>query len=128
MNPVALRPAPSPAREDDAEAARIRARTVWYYFVGGLTQQEIADRLGITRLRVNRIIGQARTDGSVRIEVRLPLGDCIALEEALRGRFRLREVRVVPSLPAYEDGQRVIGEAAGTLLAGLLEDGRSVEH
>lgn len=126
MNPAELRPAGAAPREDDAEAARIRARTVWFYFMGGLTQQEVADRLGITRLRVNRIIGQARTDGSVRIEVNLPLADCVALEEALKARFGLQESRVVPSLPSYPDQQRAIGEAAGTLLAGLLEDGRSV--
>ena len=55
--------------KQDTSEAQIQARVAWYYYVGGLTQQEIADRLGLTRNRVNRIVGQARADGLVRIEV-----------------------------------------------------------
>ena len=40
---------------------QLRARIAWYYFVAGLTQQEISDRLGIARARVNKIAGQLRT-------------------------------------------------------------------
>jgi DNA-binding transcriptional regulator LsrR (DeoR family) len=117
---------PIPPREDDTEAARTKARAVWYYYVGGLTQQEIADRLGLTRLRVNRIIGQARTDGSVRVDVRLPLADCVGLEQRLIARYGLGEAVVVPELPGYEDQQRAIGEAAGVMLGRLLADGQAV--
>ncbi|KAA2244332.1 sugar-binding transcriptional regulator [Salinarimonas soli] len=125
MNVPELRSPVSPP-EDDMEVARVKARVVWYYFMGGLTQQEIADRLGITRLRVNRIIGSARTDGSVRVEVSLPLAECVSLEEELKSRFGLLDAAVVPALPAHDAQQRAIGEAAGTMLGGLLEDGRSV--
>ena len=55
---------------------QLRARIAWYYFVAGLTQQEISDRLGIARARVNKIAGQLRTDGSVVIDIRLPLASC----------------------------------------------------
>jgi|HigsolmetaGSP17D_1036251.scaffolds.fasta_scaffold00090_20 Transcriptional regulator, contains sigma factor-related N-terminal domain len=104
----------------------VAARVVWYYYVGNLTQQEIGDRLGLTRLRVNKIIGQARMDGSVRIEVRLPLASCVALEEELAARYGLAEVAVVPAVPGYEDQQRVIGEAAGAMLSRLMADGQSI--
>lgn len=33
-------------RLDELDAERVRARVTWYYYVGGLTQQEIADRPG----------------------------------------------------------------------------------
>lgn len=112
------REAPSPA-----DAEHERARVAWHYYVGGLTQQEIADRLGITRLRVNRIVGQARTDGSVRIEVRLPLASCVALEERLKQRYGLQDARVVPSIADQDAQQRTIGEAAGAMLEPLLHDG-----
>ena len=39
---------------------QLRARIAWYYFIAGLTQQEISDRLGIARARVNKIVGQLR--------------------------------------------------------------------
>src|SRR3954462_167779 len=87
------------ARGPDASEAHVQARVAWYYYVGGMTQQDIADRLGLTRLRVNRIVGQARADGTVRIDIRMPLASCVALEERLRARYDLKHVTVVPSVP-----------------------------
>lgn len=110
----------------DSEETRIRARVVWYYYVGGMTQQEIADRLNMTRLRVNKIVGQARTDGSVEIKVHTPLAECVALEEKLRRRYGLVDATVVPSVPDNADLQRVIGESAAAMLDGLLTDGQYI--
>jgi DNA-binding transcriptional regulator LsrR (DeoR family) len=108
--------------QEAAEAQTI-ARVAWYYYVGGMTQQEIADRLGLTRLRVNRIVGQARADGSVRIEVTLPLASCVALEERLKARYGLDDVSVVPHIDDPDLLQQSIGEAAGIMLDPLLRDG-----
>ncbi|ALN74728.1 hypothetical protein M673_18575 (plasmid) [Aureimonas sp. AU20] len=98
-----------------------RARVAWFYFVGGLTQQEIASQLNLTRLKVNKIIGQVRADGMVHVDVKLPLSDCIALGEAVGERYGLVEVVVVPDVSDYIEQKRVIGEAAGTLTAALIE-------
>lgn len=107
----------------DMEAEQLKARVAWFYFVGGLTQQEIADRVGVTRLRVNKILGQVRSDGSVVVDIRLPLVNCVNLEQQLKARFGLDHVTVVPTLPDAGEQQRVIGDAAGTLLDSLLENG-----
>jgi DNA-binding transcriptional regulator LsrR (DeoR family) len=107
----------------DWSDAQLQTRAAWYYYVGGLTQQEIADRLGLTRLRVNKIVGQARADGLVRIEVQMPFASCVALEEKLKARFALDEVSVVPTVPDHETQQQVIGEAASLMLEPLLKDG-----
>lgn len=119
-------PSRYPASLDDIEAAQIRARVAWLYFIGGLTQQDIADQLGLTRLRINKILGQLRTDGSVRIDIRLPMADCVELEQGLRERYGLLGVSVVPSLPDDADQQRVIGEAAGAILDRHLTDGMGI--
>ena len=127
---------PSPARRPmalsrpelraESDADQITARVIWYYYVGSLTQQEIADRLGLTRLRVNRIIGQARADGSVRIDVRLPLLDCAALAAQLIGKFGLADAVVVPSLRDAGESRRVIGEETGLLVDRVLREGQSL--
>lgn len=115
-----------PSSVDEIEAAQIRARVAWLYFIGGLTQQDIADQLGLTRLRINKILGQLRTDGSVRIDIRLPMADCVELEQKLKQHFGLQGVSVVPSLPDDADQQRVIGEAAGALLDRHLTNGMGI--
>lgn len=110
----------------EVEAEHVRARVAWYYYIGGLTQQEIANRIGITRLRVNRIVGQLRADGSVRVDIRLPLARCVALEEKLKARYRLADARVVPSLDDDAALQVAVGEAAGAVLDTLVADGNGL--
>lgn len=107
----------------DMEAEQLKARVTWFYFVGGLTQQEIADRVGATRLRVNKILGQVRSDGSVVVDIRLPMAKCVELEQRLASRFCLDHVTVVPALADPAEQQRVIGDAAGIMLDNLLENG-----
>ncbi|ABC22167.1 sugar-binding transcriptional regulator [Rhodospirillum rubrum] len=110
----------------DSDTQHLNTRVAWYYYIGSMTQQEIADRLGLTRLRVNKIIGQARADGSVQIEINMPLASCVALEESLKSRYGLVDVVVVPSVKDEEVQKRVIGEAAGLMLGGLLRDGQII--
>ena len=62
---------------DDDE--QLRVRVAWLYFMEGLTQADIATKLGITRLRANRLLGEARESGLVNIQVNARLSDCVAL-------------------------------------------------
>jgi DNA-binding transcriptional regulator LsrR (DeoR family) len=115
---------------NDESAARgseqLRARIAWYYYVAGLTQQEISDRLGIARARVNKIAGQLRADGSVVVDIRLPLVACVELEEQLKQIYGLKRVVVVPSVADDEQQRRMIGDAAGIMLDGLIADGQCI--
>ena len=105
------------------ETADTRARIAWYYFVGGLTQQDIARKFNITRLRVNKLVGQLRAEGLVRTEIKLPLIDCVELEDGLQNKYGLASARVVPFLEDEDEQQRAIGEAAGEILDSMLVDG-----
>jgi DNA-binding transcriptional regulator LsrR (DeoR family) len=104
----------------------LRARIAWYYYVAGLTQQEISERLGIARARVNKIAGQLRADGSVVIDVRLPLASCVALEEELKAAYGLKTAAVVPSADDDEQQRRMLGGAAAAILDALLRDGQCI--
>ena len=39
---------------------QLATRAAWLYFVAGLTQIEIGRKLGVNRIRVNRLLAQAR--------------------------------------------------------------------
>lgn len=118
-----LSPAFEPNLQIDLDEIQLQARAAWFYYIGGLTQQDVANRLGITRLRVNRIIGQARADGLVHIDIRLPLASCVALEQAIKARYGLEAVSVVPALEDADAQAQIVGEAAGVVLQPLLQDG-----
>jgi len=98
----------------------IAARVCWHYFKEGQTQEEVAQRLGFTRKRVNRIISQALASGFVQITIDSRYGACAELEVRLKARFGLRLVKVVPAPAPEIDVRTVVGAAAGQYLSETL--------
>src|SRR6478735_2316347 len=75
---------------------QLLVRAAWLSYVGGLTQAQIAKRLGLNRIRVNRMLAQARDQGIVQIRINAKIASCVALEEQLTERYGLAEAIVVP--------------------------------
>ena len=105
---------------------QLTTRAAWLYFVAGLTQAQIGKKLGINRIRINRLLAQAREQGVVQIRITGRLAECVALEEKLKSRFDLEGAVVVPTPPNQSLIPHVIGAAAGNVLAEKLKDGMSV--
>lgn len=104
-------------RDDDDQ---IRARACWLYYMEALTQAAIAERLGTTRLRVNRLLTEARASGLVGITINSPFASCIALEQRLVLECGLDQAVVVPT-PADPDlVPGIIGRAAAEQLSGRV--------
>lgn len=102
----------------------LTARICWYHFREGQTQQEIADRIGLSRVTINKIINEARNRGYVRISLNTPLAPCLELEAKLKQAFDLHDAVVVPSPEDEEDVRTVVGLAAGDYLSTALEKGQ----
>ncbi|AND17836.1 hypothetical protein C5C18_13370 [Rathayibacter tritici] len=96
-------------------------RIATLYWVEGLTQSEIAERLSFGRVSVSRMLDEARSRGVVRISVGPPEDRVAPLERELARLFPLSEVRVAVSLPrgATADEARM-GRVAARLLAERL--------
>ena len=102
---------PEPSLQDEA------ARAGWLYYVGGMTQDQIASELGISRQRAQRLVSRAMAEGLIQVRLNHRIGACLDLEARLRARFGLRRARVVPGLGAGADPVAGIASAA----AGELE-------
>ena len=70
--------------------ARNRMRIAWMYYVEGLTQNEIADKLGIGRVTVVRNINEAIRQREVKIWIEGDVAECLELEGAIEGGLRLQ--------------------------------------
>lgn len=101
-------------------------RIAWSYYVNNMTQQQIADRLGITRVRVNKALATCRETGVVQIRITSPLAACIELEDRLQARFGLRRVTVVPSPDDPASIFRVLGVGIAPSIEEYLVDGSIV--
>lgn len=101
---------------------RFLARVAWAYYVEGLTQEKVAEKLNATRLRVNKSLSEARRRGLVRITFNTAFAACVELEEALRERFGLQQAYVAPGPSDPSDVQMLVGAALGNVLSEVLAD------
>jgi DNA-binding transcriptional regulator LsrR (DeoR family) len=114
----------SPATSD--RERQLATRAAWAYYVEGLTQAEVARRLGLNRVRVNRLLAQARESGIVQIRIQSKLADCVALESRLVGRFGLQNAIVVPTPGDPSLLPQAIAGEAGHALSERIRPGLSV--
>jgi DNA-binding transcriptional regulator LsrR (DeoR family) len=99
-NPLNL-PQSSPIiSSNEPDKSEVVVRAAWLYFMENMTQQEIADCLGISRIKVVRLIKEAREKGIVEIKVQSPITENLKLEGKLRSLFQL--TNVVVTLPEEE--------------------------
>ncbi len=72
------------------------ARIAWFYYHDGLTQSEISERLGLTRLKVSRLLEKGHQSGIIRVQINSRFEGCLEYENALRNHFALQNIRVLP--------------------------------
>ena len=100
---------------------QLDVRAAWLYFMEGLTQAEIARRLGTTRLRINRILVDSRRNGLVGITLNSELASCVALEQELVREFKLKEAVIVPTPEDEELISTILGRTAANFASHYLE-------
>jgi DNA-binding transcriptional regulator LsrR (DeoR family) len=102
----------------------LAARVARQFYLEGVSKVDIADRLGISRFRVARLLDSARDSGLVRIEIGLPGGVLDAgLSAELCSAFGLEQAFVYDYPEEESPLRRRLGEAAGQVLMELIKPG-----
>lgn len=96
-------------------------RAAWLSYVGGLTQAEIAARLGVSRVKVNRLIGEAVAAGMVRVFVAGSDANCVALERRIAEHWGLEFCTVAPTIDDETLPLRTLAAVGAYYLHGVLE-------
>ena len=95
-------------------------RIAWLYYVEGLTQDEVANKVGMNRSRVLRILSAARQDGTVQIRVTTRLSHCVELERTLEKRWGLTQAIVLPTPQDEAKLGAIIGAEVGAHISQAL--------
>lgn len=103
-----------PSTQDEA------ARAGWLYYVGGMTQDQIARTMGISRQRAQRLVSRAVADGLIHVRLEHRVTACMELERTLRQRLDLTLCRVAPSLGPGSDPVRAIAPIAAAEMERVL--------
>ncbi|MBG6207443.1 sugar-binding transcriptional regulator [Roseibium album] len=131
-----MSPGPSKSRltesRGNARGAAARARTqedaivevTWCYYQDGMNQNEIAERLGISRATVVNYLAEARKRDYVRISLDTDVFRNQDLARRLVDRFGLGDAVVIPSSPdGAEQSLERVTRAVADWLPSLLEPG-----
>lgn len=102
-------------------SSRLRLRVAWMYYAEDMTQGAIAEKLGIGRVTVTRLLADARALHEVSITLSREISDLPRLEIGLERRFGLREAIVTPLSSPEADPTVAIGAATGAFLSGFLQ-------
>jgi DNA-binding transcriptional regulator LsrR (DeoR family) len=94
------------------------------YYELGETQNAVADRLGLTRPQVSRLLKRARAEGVVEIRIIDRDTAVSPAADELAARFSLDAVHLAPTLAGPEDlTRRIVGRLAAQVLRANVRDG-----
>jgi DNA-binding transcriptional regulator LsrR (DeoR family) len=106
------------------ESIRLLNTILTLYYLEEMTQTEIAQRLGFSTAKVNRLLLQAREQGYVNITIKTPFQQLFELEDRLKAVFGLQDAIVIPSVAESSSTPlNALGNIAAEFLLERLRDG-----
>ena len=94
------------------------------YYDENLSQQKIADRLGVSRSLIAQYLQRAKETGIVRIQICDPDNVCESLMSSLKKDTGIKSLTVVPTPRGSQDlVVRAVSEAAAEFITNKLSDG-----
>lgn len=92
------------------------------YYKQDFTQSEIAERCGLSRPKVSRMLTEAREKGIVKIFIADELDTMEEMEEQILQKFHLKAVKIIPTpIDDHFLSQQIIAQEAAKFMANLLE-------
>ena len=111
---------------DDAKQGTL-VQVARLYYEEGLSQQEVADRLGVSRSLIALYLNNAREAGIVRVQIIDPTNTCTSLAAALRKQTGVKHITVIPNPRGSQTlSLRAVAGAAARHLAETLGDGETL--
>ena len=89
----------------------------------GLTQGEVARRLGVPSVKAHRLIARANRLGFIHVSIDGPVAACVHLENELQRKFGIEQCVVAPDLDDGPLPLKSLGLSGGRFLQLAIESG-----
>ncbi|RKY03211.1 MAG: hypothetical protein DRP54_00070 [Spirochaetes bacterium] len=96
-------------------------RISWMYYIEDMSQQEIADYFGLSRVKITRLLQKARNEGIVSVQINDKLTKIIELEDKVRKKFGLKQAFITPSPKDEKDIFKFLGKGIADFLSLVLK-------
>lgn len=100
----------------------LMVKTAWYYYIENYTQQRISELMGISRVRVIRLLEKARQEGIVSFRIRQDNCRRMQLEKELICRFGLKDAFIIPVGSDVSNLNESLAQGAAMYIGGRLTD------
>lgn len=97
-------------------------KTAWYYYFDNMTQQQISEFLGISRMRVVKLLNKARTTGTIQFKIKDDSANRMQLEKSLAETYGLKDTFIVSTPPSEVNTNENIARAAAMYINNRLEE------
>jgi len=98
-------------------------KAAWYYYFENMTQQAIADRLSISRMRVIKLLENARQTGVIQFRLRSDGVGMVKQSQELINKYHLKDVFLIPEVDTDESHpNESIARAGAMYIADRLGD------
>lgn len=109
--------------EQEKDRDRLSIDVAKLYYESDMSQQKIADELGISRPSVSRLLQHAKDQGFVQIKIVDPTDLKLSLGEQLCKKYQLKDAIVANApLDKAHEIKKAIGEAAAAYLWNIVKD------
>jgi DNA-binding transcriptional regulator LsrR (DeoR family) len=98
----------------------LMVKVAWYYYFESMTQQTIAQQVGISRMRVVKLLEKARQTGIIQFKLRQTGASRLEVERQVIARFALSDAFIVPTPPPGAVVNESIANAAALYISDRL--------
>ena len=102
------------------------AKVAWMYYQEDQTQADIAEKLGLSRVTINRLLKEARDSGIVEIKVHTGFSNTFELSRRLCAQYSLLDAMVISPGSTEEDLQSLLAEGAAHILMQRIQPGVTI--
>ncbi len=104
----------------------LKVKTVWLYYVEGMTQEQIAEQLGVSRVKIMRTLAAATSEGIVVTRINAATAEQVELERRLEEKWGLSSAIVVPTPENGGNLEKALGNAVASYLDQEMQDGMTL--
>lgn len=116
----------APVSDELSQDIELMTRVASLYYLEDVHQAEIAERLGLSRIKVGRLLKKARETGIVEIKIHTHPLLSLPLEAELRARFGLEQALLAAEQPEESLQRAAVGQRVASYMVQRLQEGMTV--